>query len=203
MSKIYVMRHGQTERNKINHVLGRSNVSLNETGQSQANEAGKNLSSIHFDRIIASPMKRTVETAQAVAAHQKNPAAIQTDNRLIEQNFGVWENTYRLDPVYQTEKRQYFMPFKNGESILDVAARIYPFLDELISTIDPEKDENILLVTHGGICRIIANYFEPMENDPFITYFHENCQAKAFDPAAVHRDTLEPLPVTEETGSVQ
>ena len=194
MSRIYVMRHGETERNRINHVLGRSNLPLNETGLSQADQAGKELANIHFDRIIASPMKRTLQTASAVNAHQQNPAQIQTDKRLIEQNFGVWENTYRLDPEYQKEKREYFIPFENGESILDVAARVYPFLDELIASLDPEKDGNILLVTHGGICRLISNYFEPMDNDSFITYFHKNCEAKSFDPQSMHRDSLEPLP---------
>ncbi len=191
--KLYVMRHGETNRNKLNHVLGRSDLPLNEKGLSQADMAGRKLKDIHFDAIYSSPMKRACQTAWSVVRHQTNPAPVLVDDRLIEQNFGEFEGFSRDDERYQKEKRDYFKPFKGGESFLDVAARVYCFLDDLARESVRSDRENILITTHGGILRVIENYFSGMENEEFTRFFASNCEVRCYDFPKKDRDTLKPL----------
>ncbi len=191
--KLYVMRHGQTSRNKINHVLGRSDLPLDSTGLHQADTAGIKLGGIHFDAIYSSPLKRAYQTAQAVCRFQTNPAPILVDKRLIEQNFGVFEGVSRDDETYQAEKKEYFMPFENGESYLDVAARVYHFLDDLTKESKKTRRENILITTHGGIARIIETYFNGLSNDDFRTFFMKNCEVRVYDFPKQKSDALKAL----------
>ena len=174
--RLYVTRHGQTQWNALNKVLGRTDVPLDETGQAQADALARSLAGEPIDLVLTSPLQRTVQTGAAVANALGIPA--QTADELIEMNFGIYEGVQRSDPVYQTAKAQYFARYPEGESFLDIAARIYPFLRRLPSQY-PGK--NILLVTHNGICRVIHSYFEPMTNDEFRTFALPNCALMRYE----------------------
>lgn len=191
--KLTMMRHGQTNRNALNRVLGRSDLPLNQTGLLQADEAGKKLADTRFDAIYSSPMQRTLQTAEGVIRHQKQAVPLYPAEALIEQNFGIFEGSDRDDPVYQKEKRLYFKPFEGGESMLDVAARVYQFLDRLAADAEQKGYEHILLVTHGGVCRLIENYFDGMDNETFTTFFMKNCETRTFTLPDPKRDALQPL----------
>lgn len=191
--KLTMMRHGETDRNRLNRVLGRSDLPLNETGLAQADAAGRRLSRTGFDAIYSSPMKRAYQTAEGVARYQSHPVPILVKDALIEQNFGVFEGDKRDDPAYQSEKHAFFKPFAGGESMLDVAARVYHFLDTLAREARLKKQENILLVTHGGVCRLIENYFNGMDNEEFASFFMQNCETRTFEFPNPNRDTLQVL----------
>lgn len=186
--KLYMIRHGQTSRNLENRVLGRSDLPLDETGLSQAAKAGKELADIQFDAVYSSPMRRAMQTAQAIKDANQYAFEIQPESSLIEQNFGVFEGVPRDDAEYQKEKHLYFKPFEGGESFLDVAARVYNLLDSLQKK--HGEDDKVLLVAHGGICRVIENYFHGMDNDTFASFFMKNCEVRSFDTADLHRDAL-------------
>lgn len=175
--KLYITRHGETDWNKENRVLGRPDIPLNETGRLQAQSLALKLKDIPIDKVYASPLSRASETAE-IAVREKNLSVIQ-DKRLIEQSFGIFEGRPRDDAVYQEEKYKYFKPFENGESFLDVAARVYPFLQDILTNEDP--DASILIVTHGGIARVISNYFHGMENKEFASFFMKNCELLCLD----------------------
>ena len=132
--RLYVTRHGQTQWNALNKVLGRTDVPLDETGLAQAEELARSLAGEPIDLVLTSPLQRTVQTGAAVANALGIPA--QTADELIEMNFGIYEGVQRSDPVYQTAKAQYFARYPEGESFLDIAARVYPFLRALPETVD-------------------------------------------------------------------
>ena len=175
--KIVILRHGETEWNSRNLVLGRTDIPLNEKGRQQADEVGKRLQSMNFDKIFSSPLSRAVETADIVSKHQKNNCSRVISKCLTEQCFGIFEGVNRSLLDYQSEKRQYFKRYEKGESYLDVAARVYPFIENILNT----ETGNILLVTHNGICRIIVNYFMGMGNEEFVTFRLGNCEFKTFE----------------------
>ena len=93
-----------------------------------------------------------------------------------EMNFGKYEGTIRTDAEYQSEKRKYFKRYEGGESYLDVAARVYPFIEML-----KQRNEDALVVAHNGICRVFTNYFQPMDNEEFASYTLGNCEIKTFE----------------------
>ena len=87
--KLYVARHGETEWNRLNKVCGRTDSPLTDKGLQQAQLLADGLENCPIDVIIASPLSRAQETARAVAERKHLP--IITDERLIEQDYGMYE----------------------------------------------------------------------------------------------------------------
>ena len=168
---IYVVRHGETEWNAINKVLGRTDMPLNDEGIKQAHEIACSLKDVKIDVFLCSPLCRARQTADAIS----NVTGIRytIDDRLIEQDFGKFEGVDRFDGEHQAAKREYFVRYPGGESFFDLAARVYPLIEELGET-------NALLVTHGGICRIIRSYFEDMGNEEFVQFAQGNCEVRMY-----------------------
>ncbi len=180
---IYVVRHGETEWNALNKVLGRTDVPLNERGLEQAKKVAEYLqkmalSGTVFVRILASPLKRTHETAHIISETIGVP--VTAEKALIEMNFGIWEGEDRRSAAYQAAKRDFFSRYPGGESFLDVAARVYPLLHALA-----KEPGNTVLVTHNGICRIIASFFKNLGNEEAINFAQGNCEVKKYDFASI------------------
>ena len=168
---IYVVRHGETEWNAVNKVLGRTDIPLNDEGIKQAHEIARSLKDIKIDIFLCSPLCRTRQTADAIS--DETGIRYTIDDRLIEQDYGRFEGVDRSDREYQSAKREYFVRYPGGESFFDLAARVYPLIEEL-------GDTNALLVTHGGICRIICSYFEDMGNEEFVQFAQGNCEVRMY-----------------------
>ncbi len=174
--KIYVARHGETSWNARNIICGRTDIPLNERGKEQAMLLAERLAGVSIDRIIASPMIRARQTAEAVA--EKHGLSISFDERLIEQNFGIYEGKDRKDPGYLANKRMFAYRYPGGESQMDVAHRVYGLVEELR---EKYPGENILLVCHGGVCRSVRTYFEDMTNDAYFYFSEENANARVYE----------------------
>lgn len=175
--KLLLTRHGETDWNKENRVLGRTDIPLNEAGRNQAMRLRERLRGVSIDAVYVSPLSRTMETAR-IALEGRGSAPV-PEERLIEMNFGDFEKADRKDPVYNAAKRCYFRRLPGGgESVMDLAARVYPFLEEITTR---HKGQTVLLVTHGGICRVIRTWFEGMDNEPFSSFFMENCGLLEYD----------------------
>ena len=177
MCRIVLIRHGETDWNAENLVLGRTDMPLNSIGKMQAAECAKRVAkNAGISVIYTSPLTRAVETAEAVAA--QTGCEIRTDGRLIEHNFGIFEGVPRDDPDYQAAKREYFARYPGGESFLDVAARAYEFLAFLK---EAHPDDTVAVVTHGGVGRVITSYFQDMSNEEFVSFTMKNCEFRIFE----------------------
>ena len=174
--KLYVARHGQTQWNLENKILGRTDLPLNDLGRLQAQALAEKAEGLELDLIISSPLLRARETAQAVSDRLGIPVTV--EQRLIEQNFGVFEGQHHKVPEYLENKRQFACRYPGGESAMDVAHRVYGFLEEL-KVRYPEK--TVLLVCHRCICRIIRTYFEDMTNEEFLRYAEENGAVRCYE----------------------
>lgn len=174
--KIYVARHGQTQWNAENKVCGRTDLPLTELGLQQAQRLADNAADRHIDLIISSPMLRARQTAKAVADRYNLP--VQIDERLIEQHFGIYEGVDRKDPRFLAGKRQLAARHPGGESMMQVAQRVYNLLDDVKKNY-PGK--NVLLVCHGGVCRIIRTYFEDLDTETLATYSPDNASLTEYE----------------------
>ena len=168
---LYVVRHGETEWNALDKVLGRTDIPLNSKGVEQAKEVARLLKDAEIDEFLVSPLSRARQTADVIS--KETGIGYKADDRLMEQDFGAFEGINRFADEYQAAKREYFVRFPGGESYFDMAARVYPLLEEA-------KDKNVLIVTHGGICRIIRNYFEDMGNEDFVRFSQGNCELRIY-----------------------
>lgn len=169
--RLCVVRHGQTALNAQDRICARVDDPLNEIGRKQAEEAGKRLQGIAFACAYCSPLSRARETARIIARYTGVEPVI--DERLIEQDYGIFDQGPRKDPVFQKAKRNFVCRYPGGESMFDAAARVYAFLNEIKGKY---AEDTVLLVTHGGICRIIRTYFEDMDNEAFAVYSAPNAE---------------------------
>lgn len=169
--RIYVIRHGQTDLNKQDRVCGIMNPSLNKEGIKQAQNIAQSLQNSGINKIISSPLKRAVETASEIS--KKIDLKFEMEERLIEQNCGIYEGVSRMNPQYILAKKMFGYRYPEGESTFQVVSRIYNFLDECREKYTDR--DYVLLVTHGGVSRIIHTYFNDMTNEQFYDFQLFNC----------------------------
>ena len=127
--KLYIARHVETPWNVENRVSGRTDVPLTERGLQQAQELAKNAVGKGIEVIIASPLLRARQTAQAVSDAIGVP--IQIDERLIELEFGAFEGGPRSDPDFQYTRAQFPTRYPGGESAFQLAHRVYSALEDV------------------------------------------------------------------------
>ena len=143
MTRIFVVRHGETDGNQKKIYRGHWDLPLNQNGQAQVKKAGEALKSVRLDAIYTSPLKRAVQTADAVASHQD--VEPEEDESLIDIDYGDWT---RLSDAEVAEKfpdqyRQWkqfpeTVLFPGGEGLPSVRARVEPALKILArSTLAP------------------------------------------------------------------
>lgn len=181
---LYVTRHGQTPWNVENIICGRTDVPLTDMGQEQACEAGRVLArgGVKFDQIIASPLMRAQKTAELIAREVGfDKSAVETDERIIEFDFGEFEGIDCDSELFLAYKAQPTLGFPGGESVLKVAQRTYNLIDELKERAQARAaeglpEENVLLVCHGVTARVINTYFEPMTLDGYMAWALDNTQ---------------------------
>lgn len=166
--KIFSTRHGETQWNKQNKICGRTDILLTDKGKKQAEKLAKEIQKYDIDIIISSPAQQTSEIVSKVCG-----ASIITDDRLIEQDYGIYEGKDRKDSSFLENKKHFAYKYPNGESMMQVAHRVYELLEEIKSNY---SDKNVLLISHGGVCRIINTYFKDMTNDEFYNYTLNNAE---------------------------
>lgn len=174
--KLYVTRHGQTAWNRENIVCGTTDISLDETGMEQARETGRKLRDVPFDRVICSPMLRARQTARLILEGREVPMTL--DRRIREQDYGVFEGTCRLAQEFLEYKRHFARRYPGGDSQMTTAQRVYDFLEDVGRRF---PKETVLVVCHGGICRIIETYFHDMTNEEFFHFRMGNCEVREYD----------------------
>lgn len=178
MGYMYFVRHGQTVWNVENKICGATDSELTELGHQQAIETGKKIlaEGIRADEILYSPLVRAADTAKHISEITGIPARVEP--RLIEQNFGKWESTPRHGEAFEEAKRQFINRFGNGETMLQLAQRIYNLLDELKAE---SGKKTYILVAHNGISRVVQSYFYEMTNEEYAAFGIKNCEVRRYE----------------------
>ena len=128
-TRLFLVRHGQTDWNLAGRLQGQTDIPLNDTGRRQAEEARQRLSGVQFDAVYSSPLSRAVETAILVSGWPAD--RVRTDERIKEIAFGDWEGkaprTLGDDfaPFFADPAR--FVPAPGGESLPTLMARVSDF----------------------------------------------------------------------------
>ncbi|MDO4458527.1 MAG: histidine phosphatase family protein [Clostridia bacterium] len=177
--KFYITRHGETEWNAQNRICGRTDIPLTEKGLAQAHELGRRMKNEGKipDLMVVSPMIRARQTAEAIREEIGEVEMI-IDERIIEQNYGIYEGMDRGTEGFLRNKSQFAVKYPGGESQIQVAARGYNLIDELR---EKYPNRNIQLICHGGVCRILSTYFTDTDNDAFWRWSAQNCCLLEFD----------------------
>ena len=178
--KIYLVRHGETDWNKMGRLQGQCDVQLNEYGISLAEKTADGLAGVPFDAAFSSPLCRAAETARIILGKRNTPLYL--DDRLKEIGFGVMEAAdYNLarqnkeHPVYKFFKTPAdYQPPEGGESFERLYARSAEFLREKILPLEG-KLETVLIVGHGAMNRSILNPLAGVPLEDFWRIAMPNC----------------------------
>ena len=174
--KLYIARHGETPWNVENRVSGRTDVPLTEKGVEQARLLAHSAMGKGIEVIIASPLLRARQTARAVSEAIGVP--IEIDERLIELDFGSFEGGPRSDPEFQYTRAQFPTRYPGGESAFQLAHRVYSCLEDVKRK---HAGKTVLLVCHGGVCRMVRSYFMDLTNDEYSYYFAPNAELVEYE----------------------
>ncbi|MFD0898064.1 histidine phosphatase family protein [Loigolactobacillus binensis] len=171
MTEFYIVRHGQTQANTQDIKQGTINspeTYLNDTGKAQAQALHDHFDLKFADRIIASPLERTKQTAAILNMGYELP--ISFDPRLKEISYGSWDGQTNAElrkqypelfnPVTGEVYPDYAIPAK-GEEFTAVEARVREFTEE---TTQRYPEEKIIIVSHGFTVRsFAANAVQPTD----------------------------------------
>ena len=86
--KVYIIRHGQTNTNMRNKLLGVEDEDINSVGKLQSKQVKEVLNNVKIDACFTSPLKRTRHTASIIC---EDNVPIIIDERLVERGFGSLE----------------------------------------------------------------------------------------------------------------
>jgi broad specificity phosphatase PhoE len=154
---IFLVRHGQTALNAEGRFRGRRDVPLDERGREQAAAAARELDGAGVTAVYASPLRRTVQTAQAVADVCGVPVTMVDD--LIDLDHGSWEaltpdEAAARDPEefrrFREDPRNATAP--GGERLADVDVRL---LSALRSIAARHEGEPVVAVSHEIPIRLV------------------------------------------------
>ncbi len=160
MLTVLLTRHGRTDRSEPEQYLGqRIDVGLSDAGRDEAARLAARLDGVAIDRIVSSPLARTSETAEIVAAGRP----VELDRRLAELDYGAWEGLTReeIERRFPGEHDQYEAdPATHrvgaGESGRQVARRLAAMLNELLEWAEAEGGgKTCLVVGHSSTNRIL------------------------------------------------
>ena len=164
MLELVLVRHGRVAHLKNKICYGWTDMDLDEDGVLDAKRAGNYLKDEAFDAVYASPLLRTMQTANIVLAQNTagKELSIQTVENLKEYNFGLWEGMAyaKLKSEYEEDWKRYltgsrdFM-VENGETFETFIGRVCQAVDTI-----KQKHPNgrVLVVTHYGCISVIIPY---------------------------------------------
>ncbi len=152
VSRLLVIRHGQSLWNIEERWQGQANIDLSEEGIAQANAAAEKLGT--FDMIVASHLTRALHTATIISEFL-GIGPVQEDERLQESNIGPWEGLTRQQiesrwPGYLAARRK---PegFESDESI------VKRFSDAITDIASRCQNGTALIISHSGVIRTLRH----------------------------------------------
>ena len=154
MTRIYLIRHGESEGNANRIYLGHTDLGLSQLGRLQAEKTAEELSDVPFSCIYSSDLKRAMETAEPHA--RRRSLFVKPLEKLREFFLGDWEGAL-IDDLEKTEEftigwRENFGSFTipGGECVADGAERLY---DALSLIGEAHGGETVAVVFHAGVLR--------------------------------------------------
>jgi phosphoserine phosphatase len=184
MTRIILVRHGQTEWNRVERFRGRADVPLNETGLSQAEATGLRIyGEWQLSAVYSSPLSRAVKTAEAIAKYFD--LTVETQPGLVDINYGEWQGLSpdevrdrwpaELDAWYH-QPDQAIIP--GGETLAQLLGRGIRTVNELSAR---HAEQTIVLVGHTVINRIILLGILGLGNERFWHIKQDTCAINVFE----------------------
>jgi 2,3-bisphosphoglycerate-dependent phosphoglycerate mutase len=163
MSRLVLLRHGESQWNLENRFTGWIDVPLSPKGIEEAKAAGHKLRGYTFDRAFSSVLIRANETLRIVLEVIGQPGIpIERDKALNERMYGELQGLNKAetakkfgDEQVKIWRRSYDVRPPGGESLKDTAERVLPYYEARIKPY-LAKGETILIAAHGNSLRALV-----------------------------------------------
>ncbi|MBD2206762.1 histidine phosphatase family protein [Calothrix sp. FACHB-1219] len=221
MTKVIIVRHGQSSYNTERRIQGRTDASqLTQKGQNDATKLGQALSNIAFNAIYSSPLQRAKQTAESIHHQLVNAtgkaAVIQTSDKLLEIDLPLWERmlTSEVKEQYAEDYKTWHehpdelrMLLEDAQGtkehfpVLSLYAQAKEFWQE---TLPHHQGETILIVGHNGINRALISTALGVPPSRYHSVQQSNCGITILNFAGGLGDAvqLESLNQTQHTGEI-
>jgi broad specificity phosphatase PhoE len=184
--RLYIVRHGETERSVQKAYSGRSEVPLTERGLEQAREVGERLRGVGVDAVYSSPLARAADTARAIA--EATGARLKIDERLTEVDYGPLEGFDRDgalehfgEPFQAWRDDPMGSPLPGTEPLPEALERARSATAEAVAVA-----ECPVIVGHQGILRLVLAALGQIDPDEYFdTRLEEADPIEITSPAVV------------------
>jgi alpha-ribazole phosphatase len=158
LSRLLLIRHGDTERNSAQRYWGRTDVGLSPAGIIQAERLRDRLTEESLSAVYASDLRRASVTAEIIAS--RHDVTITTCPELREIDFGeieglTFDEACQLYPevVRLWVEQSLQLKYPAGDSIVEFSSRVISFMPRLVKH---TEQETVLIVAHSGVLRTLV-----------------------------------------------
>ena len=156
MSKIYLIRHGQTDWNLEGRIQGSRDIPLNDTGRRQAASLAEGMKDRRLELVLSSPLCRARETARVLAESQGVPLLCWRE--LEEVRYGSWEGmtVAEIQEQFPEEYRRWWGEAgegrpPGGESRMEAFQRGAFLAEKIRRQVRSHKLKGVAVVSHGAM----------------------------------------------------
>ena len=176
MSKLIILRHGESEWNKLNLFTGWEDVNLTDQGKVEAKLAAFAIQNLRVDvnHAYTSELKRASKTLEIVLYVLKKDIPIISDQALNERNYGSLTGMNKDearnkwgDEQVKLWRRSYDIAPENGESLKDTCNRTIPYFKKNILP-KLHDGENVIITAHGNSLRSIIMHVEDLSEEAIV-----------------------------------
>lgn len=153
MTRLILVRHGETVWNREGRYQGQIDTPLSELGLIQAEMVADALSEVEIDQVYSSPLSRAYLTASKCAS--RHNLEVVKDERLLELNHGKWEGLMAEDVhkdyaelLWQWQNTVLEAQMPAGENIEDVRCRAR---QAVLEYVDHHPGQTVLVVAHDAV----------------------------------------------------
>lgn len=187
--KLCMVRHGQTDLNRLNKYQGSIETDLNRLGIAQSRRAARMLPA-GIDALVSSPMRRALQTAEIISRHKAVP--VETMSEFRERSVGVFEGLSKAEirhrfPDLWKDKlmRRFDAAPPGGETVDEVLDRVQRGIERLLSVY---RGGCVVVVAHGFVARAVWALATRASRDAFFNYTLANgdCAIHSIQAAPAH-----------------
>jgi broad specificity phosphatase PhoE len=184
MTRIVLIRHGQTEWNRVERFRGRADVLLDETGLAQAKATGRRVASQWQPvAVYSSPLSRAVKTAEAIAG--RLGLLVQIHAGIADIDYGQWQGLTpdeveeRWPEVHHAwDTAPHAVRIPGGETLDEIRVRAMEAVNEIAAQ---HVGQTVALVSHTVVNRVILLAVLGLGNDRFWRLRQDTCAVNVFE----------------------
>jgi len=150
MTRVCVIRHGETDWNCAGRIQGREDIELNAKGRAQAKSCSEQLLQFQWDIIASSPLKRARETAQIISGQLGSIPVIEIFD-FTERDFGVASGLTAHEAEIKFPDG-IVLGWEEFDVLKDRAMKA------MKNIVEKYEGMNIIVVSHGGLINAMLSY---------------------------------------------